>query len=224
MVIIDIVGEDRELLFSQNYACDDCGVSIEELTPRQVSFNRPYGACPSCTGLGTQLRVDPDIIIPNTSLSIMEGGISASGWGNIKTDGISRMYFEALAKKYKFNLNTAIKDLAEGVLDIILYGTKGEKLVLHYDQPRGKGTLNQPFEGIVRNLERRYKETQSMSMRWELEQYMAEHPCPDCGGRRLKKEVLAVTVGGINIVEFTDKSIVQALDFIDRLNLSARKR
>ncbi len=221
-VIIDIVGEERELLFSQNYACDDCGISIEELTPRLFSFNSPYGACPACTGLGTQLRVDPDIIIPNPSLSIMEGGISASGWGNIKNDGISRMYFEALAKKYKFNLNTPIKDLPEGVLDIILYGTKGEKLVLHYDQPRGKGTLNQPFEGIVRNLERRYKETQSMSMRWELEQYMSEHPCPDCGGRRLKKEVLAVTIGGINIVDFTDKSIVQALDFLDQLTLTGK--
>ncbi len=221
-VIIDIVGEEKELLFSQNYACDDCGISIEELTPRLFSFNSPYGACPTCTGLGTQLRVDPDIIIPNHSLSILEGGISASGWGNIKNDGISRMYFEALAKKYKFNLNTPIKDLPNGILDIILYGTNGDKLVLHYDQPRGKGTLNQPFEGIVNNLERRYKETQSMSMRWELEQYMSEHPCPECNGRRLKKEVLAVTVGGINIVDFTDKSIVQALEFIDALKLTGK--
>jgi excinuclease ABC subunit A len=223
LVIIDIVGQEKELLFSQNYACDDCGVSIEELTPRLFSFNNPYGACPACTGLGTQLRVDPDIIIPNHALSIMEGGITASGWGNIKNDGISKMYFEALAKKYHFNLYTAIKDLPEGVLDIILYGTNGEKLTLHYDQPRGKGTLNQPFEGIVKNLERRYKETQSMSMRWELEQYMSEHPCPDCGGKRLKKEVLAVTVGGINIVDFTDKSIVQALDFIERLTLTEKE-
>ncbi|MEL4106994.1 excinuclease ABC subunit UvrA [Oscillospiraceae bacterium WX1] len=223
IVIIDIVGEDRELMFSQNYACDDCGISIEELTPRLFSFNSPYGACPSCTGLGTQLRVDPDIIIPNQALSILEGGISASGWGNIKNDGIAKMYFEALAKKYKFNLNTPIKDLPPGVLDIILFGTNGEKLVLHYDQPRGKGVLNQPFEGIVKNLERRYKETQSMSMRWELEQYMSEHPCPDCGGRRLKKEVLAVTVGGINIVAFTDKSIVQALDFIEHLALTEKE-
>lgn len=223
IVIIDIVGEDRELMFSQNYACDACGVSIEELTPRLFSFNSPYGACPTCTGLGTQLRVDPEIIIPNQALSIMEGGITASGWGNIKNDGISKMYFEALAKKYKFNLNTPIKDLPKGVLDIILYGTNGEKLTLHYDQPRGKGTLNQPFEGIVKNLERRYKETQSMSMRWELEQYMSEHQCPECGGRRLKKEVLAVTVGGINIVDLTDKSIVQALEFIDALSLTEKE-
>lgn len=223
IVIIDIVGEDREIMFSQNYACDDCGVSIEELTPRLFSFNSPYGACPSCTGLGTQLRVDPEIIIPNQALSIMEGGITASGWGNVKNDGISKMYFEALAKKYKFNLNTPIKDLPKGVLDIILYGTNGEKLTLHYDQPRGKGTLNQPFEGIVKNLERRYKETQSMSMRWELEQYMSEHQCPECGGRRLKKEVLAVTVGGISIVDLTNKSIVQALDFINELSLTEKE-
>jgi excinuclease ABC subunit A len=223
LVIIDIVGEERELMFSQNYACDDCGISIEELTPRLFSFNSPYGACPSCTGLGTQLRVDPDIIIPNQTLSISEGGITASGWGNIKNDGISKMYFEALAKKYKFKLSDPIKDLPEGALDIILYGTKGEKLTLYYDQPRGKGTLSQPFEGIVNNLERRYKETQSMSMRWELEQYMSEHPCPECAGKRLKKEVLAVTVGDINIVDFTDKSIVQALAFIDGLKLTEKE-
>jgi excinuclease ABC subunit A len=153
----------------------------------------------------------------------MEGGITASGWGNIKNDGVAKMYFEALAKKYKFNLNTPIKDLPAEVLDVILYGTRGEKLVLHYDQPRGKGTLNQPFEGIVNNLERRYKETQSMSMRWELEQYMSEHPCPECQGKRLKKEVLAVTVGGINIHEFTEKSIVQALEFIEALKLTEKE-
>ncbi|NMA24513.1 MAG: excinuclease ABC subunit UvrA, partial [Clostridiales bacterium] len=213
----------KEMMFSQNYACEECGISIEELTPRLFSFNNPYGACPTCTGLGTQLRVDPEIIIPNQALSIAEGAITASGWGNIKNDSIARMYFEAIAKKYHFTLNTPIKDLPEGVLDIILYGTNGEKLTLHYDQPRGKGTLYQPFEGIVNNLERRYRETQSVSMRWELEQYMSEHPCPDCNGKRLKKEVLAVTVGGISIVDFTDKSIVQALDFIDGLTLTEKE-
>jgi excinuclease ABC subunit A len=222
LVIIDVVGEERELLFSQNYACDECGVSMEELTPRLFSFNNPYGACPDCTGLGTQLRVDPDIIIPNKSLSVMEGAISASGWGNIKTDGVAKMYFEALAKKYGFRLDTPIKNLPDGVYDIILYGTNGEKLTLNYDQPRGRGTFSQPFEGIVTNLERRYKETQSTAMRWELEQYMSEHPCPSCGGKRLKKEVLAVTVGGISIVDYTDKSIVQALDFINALKLSEK--
>ncbi len=223
IVIADVVGQDREIVFSQNYACDDCGISIEELTPRMFSFNNPYGACPECTGLGGVLRVDPDIIIPNKSLSIMEGAISASGWGNIKNDGISRMYFDALAKKYKFKLTTPIKDLPEGVLDIILYGSKGEVLNMSYDQERGKGTLKRPFEGIVPNLERRYKESQSINMRWDLEQYMSEHPCPSCHGDRLKKEVLAVTVGGINIVEFTNKSIVQELEFLDNLKLSEKE-
>ncbi|MDR0904985.1 MAG: excinuclease ABC subunit UvrA [Oscillospiraceae bacterium] len=222
LVIVDIVGEERELLFSQNYACDECGVSMEELTPRLFSFNNPYGACPDCTGLGTQLRVDPDIICPNKSLSVAEGGISASGWGNIKNDGVAKMYFEALAKRFKFRLDTPIKDLPAGVWDVILYGTNGEKLTLNYDQPRGKGTYSQPFEGIVTNLERRYKETQSTAMRWELEQYMSEHPCPTCGGKRLKKEVLGVTVGGINIVDFTDKSIVAALDFINSVELNEK--
>jgi excinuclease ABC subunit A len=222
LVIVDIVGEERELMFSQNYACEDCGVSIEELTPRMFSFNNPYGACPSCTGLGTQLRVDPDLIIPNQSLSIEEGGITASGWGNIKKDSVAKMYFEALARKYKFKLSTPIKDLPHGVLDVILYGTNGEKLTLYYDQPRGKGTLNQPFEGIVNNLERRYKETQSTSMQYELEQYMSEHECPDCHGKRLKKEVLAVTVGGMNIADFTSLSVTQELEFIDNLQLSEK--
>jgi len=222
LLIIDIVGEDRELLFSQNYACEDCGVSMEELTPRLFSFNNPYGACPKCTGLGTQLRVDPSLIIPNASLSIDEGAISASGWGNVKNDGISKMYFDALAKKYNFRLSTPVKNLPEEILNIILYGTKGEKLQLYYDQPRGKGILTQPFEGIVNNIERRYKETQSMSMRWELENYMAEHPCPDCEGHRLKKEVLAVTVGDINIATLTEMSIARALEFIDGLVLSEK--
>ena len=222
LLIVDIVGEDRELLFSQNYACEDCGISIEELTPRLFSFNNPYGACPTCTGLGTQLRVDPDLIIPNPSISIEDGGISASGWGNVKNDGISKMYFEALAKRFKFKLSTPIRDLPDEVIDVILYGTKGEKLQLYYDQPRGKGVLSQPFEGIVNNIERRYKETQSMSMRWELENYMAERHCPDCGGKRLKKEVLAVTVGDINIAELTEMSITRALSFIDELKLSEK--
>ena len=222
LLIIDIIGEERELLFSQNYACDDCGVSIEELTPRLFSFNNPYGACPTCTGLGTQLRVDPALIISNPHISIEDGAISASGWGNVKNDGIAKMYFEALAKRFKFKLSTPVKDLPEEVMDVILFGTRGEKLQLYYDQPRGKGILTQPFEGIVNNIERRYKETQSLSMRWELESYMAEHPCPDCGGRRLKKEVLAVTVGGLSISKLTEMSIIRALDFVDGLHLSEK--
>lgn len=220
---IDLPSDGREMMFSQNYACEDCGISIEELTPRAFSFNNPYGACPVCTGLGMQLRVDPDIIIPNRTLSIADGAISASGWGNIKKDNIARMYFEALAKKYHFKLTTPIRDLPESVEDILLYGTKGEKLNLKYDTDRGIGTLTQPFEGIVCNLERRYKETQSIAMRWELEQYMSEHQCPKCHGRRLKPEVLAVTVGGKNIADFCDLSITNALDFIDKLELNEKE-
>ena len=220
LVVINVVGEDRDILFSQNYACEDCGVSIEELTPRMFSFNNPYGACPTCTGLGSQLKVDPDLVIPNKNLSILEGAITASGWSNIKSDGISRMYFDALAKKYRFKLDTPVKDLPPEVMDVILYGTRGEELTLHYDQPRGKGTLHQPFEGICNNLERRYKETQSDAMRRELEECMSESPCPTCQGRRLRKESLAVTVGGLDIDAFCHKSVTQALDFVDHLELS----
>ena len=223
IVIVNIPEQDKDIMFSQNYACDDCGISIEELTPRMFSFNNPYGACPECSGLGVQLRVSPELIIPNPNMSIMDGAIMASGWNNIRSDGISRMYFEALAKKYKFKLTDPVKDLPEEVMDVILYGTRGEKLTLHYDQPRGKGTLNQPFEGIVNNLERRYRETQSTAMRAEIEQCMSEHPCPGCGGLRLKKEVLAVTVGGLNIASFTDMSVTDALKFIDSLELTEKE-
>ena len=215
VVVVNIVGEDRDILFSQNYACEDCGVSIEELTPRMFSFNNPFGACPTCTGLGSQLKIDPDLIIPNKSLSILEGAITASGWNHIKSDGISRMYFEALSKKYHFNLNDPVEKLSPEVMDIILYGTKGEKLTLHYDQPRGKGVLYQPFEGIINNLERRYRETQSDSMKREIEEVMSECPCPDCHGQRLKKESLAVTVGGISIHEFCEKPVDEALAFLE---------
>ena len=220
LVVINVVGEDRDILFSQNYACEDCGVSIEELTPRMFSFNNPFGACPTCTGLGSQLKVDPDLVIPNKNLSILEGAITASGWNNIKSDGISRMYFEALAKKYRFKLDTPVKDLSPEVLDVILYGTKGEELTLHYDQPRGKGTLHQAFEGICNNLERRYKETQSDAVRKELEDCMSQSPCPTCHGRRLRRESLAVTVGGIDIDTFCHKSVTEALDFMEHLELT----
>ena len=220
LVIVDVVGEDRDILFSQNYACEDCGVSIEELTPRMFSFNNPFGACPTCTGLGSQMKIDPERIIPNKNLSIIEGAITASGWSSIKSDGISRMYFDALAKRYKFKLNTPVKDLPPEALDAILYGTNGEKLTLYYDQPRGKGTLYQAFEGIVNNLERRYRETQSDSVKRELEECMSECPCPTCKGRRLRKESLAVTVGGIDIDAFTHKSVDDALEFVDQLTLT----
>ena len=223
LVVVNIVGEDRDILFSQNYACEDCGISIEELSPRMFSFNNPFGACPTCTGLGAQLKVDPDIIIPNKELSILEGAIIASGWNNIKGDSISRMYFEALSKKYGFKLTTPIGELPPEILDIILYGTKGEKLKLTYERENGHGTLMQPFEGIINNLERRYRETQSDAMRRDLEDCMSERPCPDCNGKRLRKEALAVTVGGINIDTFCRKSVTEALEFVDHLELSPQK-
>ena len=221
LVIINIVNEDRDILFSQNYACEDCGISIEELTPRMFSFNNPYGACPTCTGLGAQLKVDPDLILPNKKLSILEGAITASGWNNIKGDSISRMYFDALAQKYRFKLTTPWKDLTEEARNIILYGTGKEKLDLHYDQPRGKGVLHQSFEGICNNIERRYRDTQSDASRRELEECMSECPCPACKGRRLKMESLAVTVGGSSIYDFTTLSVVEALKFVEGLQLTS---
>lgn len=222
IVAIDIVGEDRELMFSQNYACEDCGISIESLSPRMFSFNNPSGACPECSGLGVLMRVDPDIIIPNRNLSIAEGGITASGWGNVKGDSISKMYFDALARKYKFKLTTPINQLSDEIMDVILYGTKGEKLILKYEKERGNGTLNQPFEGIVTNLERRYRETQSQAMRMEIERYMSEYPCAECGGKRLKKETLAVTVGEKGIGEITDLAVSDAIEFIQNLKLGEK--
>ena len=219
-VIVNVAERDEDIMFSQNYACEDCGVSIEELSPRMFSFNNPFGACPTCTGLGSQLKIDPDMVIPNKSLSILDGAITASGWNHIKSDGISRMYFEALSKKYHFKLTDPVSKLTPEVLDIILYGTKGEKLTIHYDQPRGKGVLYQPFEGIINNLERRYRETQSDAMKREIEEVMSECPCPDCQGKRLKKESLAVTVGGISIHDFCEKPVDQALAFLDTVTLS----
>ena len=220
LVLVNLAGEDRDLSFSQNYACEDCGISIEELTPRMFSFNNPYGACPTCSGLGSQLKVDPGLIIPNAKLSLLDGAICASGWNNIKSDGISRMYFDALSARYHFSLTEPFESLSEEAKRVILYGTDGEKLTLHYDQPRGKGTLYQPFEGIVNNLERRYRETQSDGVKRELEECMAECPCPDCQGRRLRREALAVTVGGKSIDQICDLPVEDALAFFERLELT----
>lgn len=223
-VMIHLVSTDEILSFSQNYACEDCGISLPELEPRMFSFNNPYGACPGCSGLGYQLKVDPDLIMPNRSLSILEGGIIASGWGNAKNDTISRMYYEALGRKYRFTLDTPLEKLSDAAIDALLYGTKGEKLKLQYDRGNGRGTLEQAFEGIVNNLSRRYKETQSDSMRRELEECMSYHPCPDCGGDRLSPVVLAVTVGGLNIMEFCKLSVSQELEFIDNLTLTGSQQ
>ena len=223
LILINLLREEKDLSFSQNYACEDCGISMEELTPRMFSFNNPFGACPTCTGLGNQLKADPAIIVPDGSKSILNGAICASGWNNVRGDGISRMYFDALSKKYKFSLTEPWDSLSREAKDIILYGTKGELLELHYDQPRGKGVLKQAFEGICNNIERRYKETQSDASRRELEELMSECPCPECGGRRLRKESLAVTVGGKNIYEFTTLSVEDALAWMDGLTLTEQQ-
>ncbi len=223
LVIINLLREEQDLMFSQNYACEDCGISIEELTPRMFSFNNPFGACPTCAGLGSQLKVDVSLVVPDPSKSILEGVIQASGWGNIRSDGISRMYFDALSKKYQFSLDTPWEQLTMQAKDVILYGTKGEKLELHYDQPRGKGVLYQPFEGICNNIERRYQETQSDSSKRELEEMMASCPCPACKGRRLKKESLAVTVGDMDIHAYTQMSVLDELDWVEKLQLSQQQ-
>ena len=220
IVIVNLLREEQDLVFSQNYACDDCGISIEELTPRMFSFNNPYGACPTCTGLGMQLKADPALIIPDDSLSILDGAITASGWNSIRSDGISRMYFEALSKKYQFSLRTPVRELPESVRQIILYGTGGEKLELHYDQPRGKGVLYQPFEGVANNLERRYQETQSDASKREIEEFMSQCPCPACQSRRLKPEALAVTVGGLSIWQATELPVDEELAFFNGLTLT----
>ena len=219
LVIIQCPDSGEETLFSRNYACDDCGISIPELSPRLFSFNNPLGACPECSGLGYRLKVDPALVIPNPELSLYDGAIQASGWGNIKNDSIARMYFEALAQKYRFDLHAPFQILSEEAKNVILYGTKGEKLTLHYERGNGRGVLEQAFEGIVPNVERRARETQSDAVRKELEEFMASSPCPRCGGDRLSDVARAVTVGGLSITKFCDMSVKQELEFLDTLNL-----
>ena len=218
LVIADVIGGEP-LTFSQNYACDDCGISIEELTPRMFSFNNPYGACPVCTGLGIQKRVDPDRVIPNRHLSIKQGAIRAPGWGSADTGSIAAMYYNALGKKHGFTLETPIEEFSEQALDELLYGTGDEPLELSVSRISG-GVMRQPFEGIIPNLERRYRETNSEWSRGEIEEVMSESPCPACHGRRLRPEVLAVTLGGLNIAEFAEKSVVKAMEFLHTLKLT----
>ena len=217
LVIADVIGGEP-LSFSQNYACEDCGISIEELTPRMFSFNNPYGACPVCTGLGMQKRVDPERIIPNPKLSIRQGAIRASGWGNADPGTIAAMYYNALGKKHGFTLDTPVEELSDAAMHELLYGTE-EPLELSVSRVSG-GVMRQPFEGIVTNLERRYKETSSDYARSEIEECMSEIPCPACHGRRLRPEVLAVTIGGLNIAEFSEKSVVKAMEFLQTLRLT----
>ena len=221
LVIVNVVdGEDT--LFSQNYACPEHGVSMEELSPRMFSFNNPAGACPKCTGLGVFMRIDPALIIPDDRLSIRKGGLQGSGWA-MEGSTIATMYMEALAEHYHFSLDTPIRDLSPELVDILLYGTKGEKIKVHRKSEYGRGTYETEFEGIINNLERRFRDTSSSWIKEEIESYMSAVPCDACGGKRLSKESLAVTVGGKNISDFCDLSVVDALAFLDTLTLTPRE-
>ncbi len=225
IVCVDLPDREGEMLsFSQNFACDDCGISLGELTPAMFSFNNPAGACPKCSGLGTQMLINPDLIIPNPDLSINEGAIAASGWNNVKNDSISKMYFEALAKRFKFKLSDPVRKIPEEGMQAILYGTDGEKLRLKYEKADGFGVINREFEGIVNNLTRRYAETQSQSIRSEIEESMSETSCPLCGGKRLKDIALAVTVFGKSIYEFTQMPVTDALEFMRSASVSEKDR
>jgi len=219
LVIISLPGSDEELSFSQNYACEDCGISLSELEPRMFSFNNPSGACPHCTGLGFQLVADPDLVIPDKTKSILDGAIQVNGWQSARTDSVFRMYFEALAQKYRFSLNVPFQDLPKEAVDVVLYGTKGEKLRMTYNRGNGMGVLEQPFEGIMNNISRRYRETQSDAARKELEECMAMAPCPHCDGKRLSDIARAVTVGGIGIMDFCEMSVEKELAFLETLRL-----
>ena len=219
LVVIHLPDKDEELSFSQNYACEDCGISMPELEPRMFSFNNPAGACPSCSGLGFRLIADPDLVIPDKEKSILQGAIQASGWNSARTDSVFRMYFEALAQKYHFSLSVPVKELSKEAMDVILYGTKGEKIRMTYNRGNGMGVLEQPFEGILNNISRRFRETQSDAARKELEECMSTAPCPVCKGKRLSDIALAVTVGGIGIMDFCAMSVRDELDFMENLKL-----
>ena len=221
LIIIDVIGGE-ELMFSQNYACPEHGVSVEELNPRMFSFNNPFGACPKCSGLGIFMKVSEKLIVPDPSLSIRQGAVKASGWSAADGGTIAMMYYEALAKEYGFSLDVPYKDLPEKAKKVIMYGTDGKKIKMQRKSVYGEGTYMKDFEGIINNVERRYAETTSEYSRNEIEQLMTAVECPECGGARLKKESLFVTVGGINIYEFCSKSIKDALAFLDGLKLSER--
>lgn len=222
-VLIDVVGES-EMLFSLNYACPEHGTSIEELSPRMFSFNNPYGACKTCSGLGTFKEVDPELIIPNKKISINQGAIHASGWNVAEGGAIAKMYMEALAQEYGFSLDMPVEMLPKKVIDIILYGTKGKKIKMKRTTDYGTGEYKNEFEGVIPNLKRRYSQTNSEWARADIETVMVSAECPDCHGARLSAESLAVTVGGINIDEFCRKSINEEIEFLDNLQLTEKQQ
>lgn len=222
-VIVDVVGGE-ELMFSQNFACPEHGICIDEMSPRVFSFNNPFGACPKCTGLGVFMRVSPNLVIPNKILSIREGAINASGWSKADSGTIAQMYYQALADEYGFTLDTPVSKLSKKQLDAILYGTNGKKIKMTRVNEYGSGTYKTDFEGVINNLQRRYDETTSEWSRYEISQVMEECNCPECNGLRLKKSALAVTVGGLNIMEFTKLSVEKELEFIEKLELNEREQ
>ncbi len=217
------VPNSGDTLFSQNYACPECNVSIEELTPRMFSFNNPYGACPTCAGLGVLMKIDPNMIIPDRTKSLNEGAIKANGWNSGNEDSMAQAFMQALADKYGFSLDVPVEEIPEDCIDKILYGTRGEKLRIQYTRDGSAGSFSAPFEGIVTNLERRYRETSSDSMKQVYESLMSHAPCPECGGKRLKREALAVTVGGKSIAELCDMSIPEARAFLSGLKLTEKE-
>lgn len=222
-LLVDVIGGE-EKLYSLDYACPEHGVSIEELEPRMFSFNNPFGACPTCSGLSVFMKPDPNLIVPDKNLSLRQGAIKASGWNNADGGTIAQMYMEGISNKYDFTLDTPFKDIPADGVDAIMYGTKGEKLKLTRRNEYGTGSYMTAFEGICNNIERRYKETTSDWSRAELEQCMSTVKCPECHGARLRKESLCVTVGEINIDEFANKSIVKAIEFLDSLTLTDREQ
>jgi excinuclease ABC subunit A len=224
LVIAELVEKGEELVFSQEYACHECGISVEELSPRMFSFNSPFGACPTCTGLGFQMKVDVDLVIPNKNKSLNEGAINVSGWNSAAKDSMCAMYFKGLSEHYGFGLDTPVKDLPEEALNALLFGTGGKKIKFLFERSYGNGSYLSAFEGVINNLERRYRETNSDWMKMEIESYMTSNTCPDCNGARLKKEVLAVTVGGRNIDEVTHMSISSAAGFFRNLSLTEKEK
>ena len=224
VVLVEVIGGES-MSFSQNFACDDCGISLQELTPRLFSFNNPYGACDNCDGLGALSKIDPDLVIADENLSIINGAISATGWATAnKKDSMAYMYFTALADYYGFDVNTPYKDLPKDIQDIILYGTGDTNIPMNYERSYGSGKYSAPFEGVITNLERRYNANTYDYVKNDIERYVNDVTCPKCHGARLNDEVLAVTINGVNIYEFTTMSIQKEMDFVNSLELTDREK